>query len=162
MIAEGSKAYVWEGLIKKPKTNLMRRRITICVPAVFFPVMICPREPPVYQASYCTLVPEIQRAHKLFRDRTENKKCLLDLIRCHLLQIWNQSDLHQVTYEAVASWLQVLFACGVSMSFYAIVTKYNGPLAAIQACIDVTTNIKLWTTTTKLAWYQVSLYFVRF
>ena len=37
---------------------------------------------------------------------------------------------HQVSYEAIASWLHVYFAWAVSAYFYTIVTNYNGPLLA--------------------------------
>ena len=51
--------------------------------------------------------------------------------------------LHQVTYEAVASPLQVKLACTEYISFYTIVANYNDSLAAAQAHIHVATLIKI-------------------
>ena len=39
-------------------------------------------------------------------------------------------------YEAVASWLQVLFTRAEYISFFTIVANYNGPLAADLARVD--------------------------
>ena len=44
---------------------------------------------------------------------------------------------------SVASLLHVKFACAEYISFYAIVTNHNGPLAADVARIDDTTHIKV-------------------
>ena len=50
---------------------------------------------------------------------------------------------HQVTYKALASRLQVEVVWAEYISFYTIVTNYNGPLATAQARIDVATHIKV-------------------
>eukprot|EP00986_Skeletonema_menzelii_P017180 scaffold18075_cov91-Skeletonema_menzelii.AAC.1 len=50
---------------------------------------------------------------------------------------------HQVAYKAVASRLQVQIVRAEYISFYAIVTNYNGPLTTAQARIDVATHIKV-------------------
>ena len=50
---------------------------------------------------------------------------------------------HQVSYEAVPSRLQVKFALAEYISFYTIVTNYNGPLVADSARIDDATHIKV-------------------
>ena len=47
------------------------------------------------------------------------------------------------TYEAVASCLLLQDASNEYIYFYAIVTNYNGPLAADIACVDVATHIKV-------------------
>ena len=44
---------------------------------------------------------------------------------------------------SVASLLHVKFACAGTIFFNAIVTKYNGPLAAKVGRIDVSKHIKL-------------------
>ncbi len=48
--------------------------------------------------------------------------------------------LHQVTYEAVVSPVQVKVACAVYVCFVTIVANYNEPLAAAQAHIQAITH----------------------
>ena len=50
---------------------------------------------------------------------------------------------HQVTYTAVAWRLQVQVGCAEYISFFAILTNCNGPIAAPQARIDVATHTKV-------------------
>ena len=50
---------------------------------------------------------------------------------------------HQVPYKAVASRLQVKLAWAEYISFYTIVSNYDGPLAADIARIDDATHIKV-------------------
>ncbi len=63
--------------------------------------------------------------------------------------LWNKEQakrsfrLHQVTYEAVVSPIQVKVAWAESISFYTIVASYNGLLAAAQAHIHVITHINM-------------------
>ena len=49
---------------------------------------------------------------------------------------------HQVAYTAVASRLHMEVVWDEYISFFAIVTNYNGPLASAQARIDVATHVK--------------------
>ena len=49
--------------------------------------------------------------------------------------------LRQVTYETVATPLQVLIAWAVYVTFYTIVANYNEPPTAAQAHIHVDTHI---------------------
>ena len=50
-------------------------------------------------------------------------------------------DPHQTAYEAVSSRLQEQFVWAEYISFYTIITNYNGPLASDVACINIITHI---------------------
>jgi len=45
----------------------------------------------------------------------------------------------QISYEVVASLRHIQSVCAVQMSLYSIAAKYNGPLEAAHAYIDVDT-----------------------
>ncbi len=63
---------------------------------------------------------------------------------CAKIQLSLRSiGLHQVTYEAVVSPVQVKVAWAVYITFYAIVANYNEPLAAAQAHIHVATLMEM-------------------
>ena len=64
--------------------------------------------------------------------------------------------LHQVSYEAVASSLQVKVVWAVYISFHTIVTNYNEPLESDIARIDDARHIK-WCQDTEIDHYTVAL-----
>ena len=60
----------------------------------------------------------------------------IDTIRLNVVLLASSNWTSQISYEAVASLLQLQSVCAVLRSFIPIIAKYNGSLEAAHARID--------------------------